>query len=326
MSAAGSIETAPTLYDSVLCVGPHHREIAVKAIRSLLLFTASRMIFVVTAREHFSFFERFFEPGLPVQLLDEDEVIEGVTLSAIRSYLTSRKASGARAGWYLQQFLKMSICRHPDVAGHYLIWDSDTIALRKLTFFDWQGKTFVNPRTEHLKPYFRLIRATLGIERQVRFSFISEHLMVNKAYMLELLGELSGHSADGRAWPWRILDSIDDRHLSGSGFSEYETYGNFVAARHRDSFLCRPLKSTRHGTFRFGTAPDKHAIHYYMSSGHSFATFETNTPKWKWLIALNRTLARAHYSCWSLVSRLSDRERRRLAAAAELCRPSASAA
>ncbi len=307
--------TPGTVYDAVLCVGPHHREISLIAIRSLLRFTTARRVLVMTSRDHFPFVQGSLEAHLPVHLLDEDEVIEGITLPAIQKYLTTRSKPPARAGWYFQQFLKMSISRRPDLADHYLIWDSDTVALRALRFFDSDGRTLVNPKTEHLQPYFQLIRALLGIERQVNFSFISEHLMVNRTYMLELIGELSGDSPEGRLWPWRILDAIDDQHLAGSGFSEYETYGNFIAARHPDSFRCRPLQSTRNATVHFGAVPDRYAIHYLMSAGHAFATFEITAPQIKWLIALNRMLARALDACSSIVSR--GREQRD--AATELC-------
>lgn len=81
----------------------------------------------------------------------------------------------------------MSICNLSDMAYHYLIWDSDTVLLQPLIFFDQDEKVPVNPKTEYHKPYFELIKKVLSIEKQVDFSFISEHLMINKSYMNELI-------------------------------------------------------------------------------------------------------------------------------------------
>ncbi len=56
---------------------------------------------------------------------------------------------------------------------------------------------------------------------------------------------------------WRvILEGIADKDLSCSGFSEYETYGNFIALHFPHKFKIRNLKKTRHGTFLLGDTPN----------------------------------------------------------------------
>lgn len=290
------------------------------AIRSLARFTASRTIYVITSAENFPFFQELVSAQPSLELLNEDEVIAGVTLQEIRGYLTRRIGSGARAGWYFQQMLKMALCGRGEVAPHYLIWDSDTIALRPLIFFDDSGRSLVNPKTERVASYFDWMRKALKLERQVRFSFISEHLMVAKESMRELIAAFSGVPVDSGTWVWRLLDLIDDRHLGRSGFSEYETYGNFVASRHPDSFTCRRLKSTRHATVLFGTAPRREDVHYLMLAGHSFASFETYAPQSRVRIALNRAVAGRLFSLSTWIARHGrGRGSEQLAAAGELC-------
>jgi hypothetical protein len=311
------------IFDTVICVGPKHLAISLISIRSIHSFAAPRKIFVVTAGEHFPFFRASVDASVPLHLVDEDEVIEGASLGTIRDALSSRNGTGARAGWYFQQFLKMAMCARPDMAEYCLIWDSDTVALRPLSFFDEKGRVLVNPKTEHHRPYFETIRKLLGIERQVNFSFITEHLMVSPAHMRELIAELSGDSSQPGAWVWHILDAIPDRDLGGSAFSEYETYGNFMAMRYPGIICSRKLKTTRSAGLRFGDAAMEN-IHYLMWAGYSVATFETN-PRPRIVIALYRPLVRAVCAYSRRARSRSDRAAARLDAAAELCREAAHA-
>lgn len=113
------------------------------ALRSLCLFSQSRNIYVVTARSNFSYFSEYIEsamePGspakgrgspVPVFLLDEDQLIENIDLAAICTILRERSGYDLRAGWFYQQFLKMSVCDLVGVAEHYLIWDADTVLIK----------------------------------------------------------------------------------------------------------------------------------------------------------------------------------------------------
>ncbi|HON58913.1 MAG TPA: DUF6492 family protein [Smithella sp.] len=171
------------LYDAVMCVSLPHRDMALKAIRSLQVFAAPRKIFVITARQNFAFFQSKLDSHFPLCLLDEDRVIQDITLRVLQDYFARRIGDIRRAGWYFQQFLKMSACNLPDLADHYLIWDSDTVLLQPLTFFGHDGIVLINPKTEHHSPYFTTMQKLLGIGKQVSFSFISEHLMIKKQYM-----------------------------------------------------------------------------------------------------------------------------------------------
>jgi len=308
------------IYDSVLCVSSRHKDIALKAIRSLHLFTQSRKIFIITSRQNFTFFENMLEARFPVYLLDEDEIIENINLRVLQEYFTRRIGTSLRAGWYFQQFLKMSVCNLSDVADHYLIWDSDTVLLQPLIFFDQDVRVLVNPKTEYHQPYFELIKKALGIEKQIGFSFISEHFMINKSYMNELVCNFMTRSSSEISWVELILNSIDDVHLFISGFSEFETYGNFVALKYKDSFKCRSLKSTRYGTMHYGMNPNKYDIFNLMLAGYAFASFEVWQSASKKRIAANKAISGIIYMSCLFLHRLTNRYSERLSASAELCR------
>jgi hypothetical protein len=262
------------IYDSVVCVSPRHQEIALKAIKSLHIFTESRKIFVITSSNYFVTFRNELDASYPIYLLDEDKIIKNINLNLLEDYFAKRIGKRQRAGWYFQQFLKMAVSNLPEVADYYLIWDSDTILLRSISFFDDSETVLINPRTEYHQPYFEVLKKTVFIDRKVDFSFISEHLMVKKTYMKELIKVFEIRASNEMSWVELILNSIEDQYLKASGFSEFETYGNFIAVNYKNSFKCRSLKSTRRGGVYYGLNPSKHNIFCLMLAGYTFVTFE----------------------------------------------------
>lgn len=304
------------IYDAVLCVSSKHKNIALRAIRSLHVFARPRKIFVITSTKNFAFFKDHFEAWAPILLLDEDKLIDNVDLRFIESELRKRSASHKRAGWYYQQFLKMAACNLSEVASYYLAWDSDTILLQPVDFFDGDGRVLINPKTEDHRPYFHLMTKVLGLEKQVDFSFISEHFMINTMHMKHLIASIEQRSPGNAIWVKIILDAIDNKDLQQSGFSEYETYGNFIAHNYRDSFRCRPVKSTRNGAKIYGHVPSRYDIFSLMQAGYGFATFESWHSAARAQLATNKTISRLRHS----VARLTGHCVFRRNAAAQICR------
>ena len=302
------------IFDALLCVAEQHNNIAVKAIRSLRLFTRCRNILVITSAGNLAFLEQRLS-GLVsgITFLDEDRLIPGVDLAAIQGILHQKAGAPRRGGWYFQQFLKMQASKFPGIADHYLIWDSDTILLRDLEFFDEQGRVLVTPTKRHHKAYFQTIKRLLDLDKRTDYSFVAEHLMVKAAYMRELLERLEACATDGQSWAEAILDAVTPAHLPTIGFSEYETYGTYVAARYPDSFRSRDLKGTRKGAVAFGINPDAHDLFALMQSGYIYATFEVYMPRSGATIRRNKATARR---TWELHSRRAAQ----LAAADALCR------
>lgn len=302
------------IFDALLCVAEQHNYIAVKAIRSLRLFTRCRNILVVTSGRNIALLERRLSgQDTGVSFLDEDRCIPGIDLAAIQHILNQKTGSPRRSGWYFQQFLKIHACTFTGIADHYLIWDSDTILLQALDFFDEQGRVLVTPTKRHHKPYFEAIRRLLGLDKQTDYSFVAEHLMVKTTYMQELLEYLKTSASNGQSWAEAILDAVTPAHLATTGFSEYETYGTYIADRYPDSFASRELKGTRRGAAAFGMDPDAHDLFALMQAGYAYATFEVYMPRSVEMIRRNKATAR---QTWKLHSRRAAQ----LAAADALCR------
>lgn len=262
-------------YDIVLCVSPAHKEIAVKTIKSLCTFTTARKIFVITANRNFEYLKSVLNESYPIVYFDEDTVIPEVDLKYVQNILLQRNIDKSKAGWYFQQFLKMYVSAITDIADHYLIWDSDSLLLQRIDFFSPNGIVYINPKSEYNKPYFEFILRTLNIPKQVNFSFISEHFMINKKYMRELIGIFITKSVADHTWVDYIFRNISDDDLGRSGFSEFETYGNFITYTFRDAYEIRLLKSTRYGTKYFGTNPNRFDLFYLTLQKYVFVSFET---------------------------------------------------
>ena len=73
----------------------------------------------------------------------------------------------------------------------------------------------------------------------------------------------------------KILNAITEKDLSRSGFSEFETYGNYLYTRHPELFQYRPLKTQRHGMFYYGKIPDVDELKNSLYDTVSFEEYDT---------------------------------------------------
>ena len=213
----------------------------------------------------------------------------------------------------------MAICLRNDIAEHYLLWDSDTIALQPLTFFTIDNRILVTPKTENHKPYFDLIEKLLKIRKQVNYSFIAEHFMVRKTEMLNLITTIQLTDNKNQPWPYTILDLINSSDISESGFSEYETCGNFVTQKNPGYFVCSTERSTRKGSKRFGHIPSTRDIFYLIREGNTFASFEIWGKQKKRKIWINKIKSYISYTAISILSAVLKKQDKRIMAAKKIC-------
>jgi len=267
------MKTAP-VFDSVIAVGPNHLSISLKTIRSLLLFSRARKIFIFSSSTTLDNLKSQLESSSRLEYVDENVVIEGFSLSSLRDFFIQKKSSPLRAGWYYQQFLKMAASKLPRVADFYLIWDSDTVMLTEIDFFSSSGAVLVNPAKEHHPPYFECMNKLLNLSKKVPCSFIAEHFMVSKKIMGNMIDLIQLKSPESQLWPLHIMNNVNLDDLPRSGFSEFETYGNFLTEYYLESYSFRPLKSSRGGTIRFGFGVNSSVLFKLMTLSFDYITFE----------------------------------------------------
>lgn len=191
-----------------------------------------------------------------IEYINEDQLYTELSYNNVKNLINERVVDGAaarRTGWYLQQFLKMAyatVCEE----GNYLVWDADTLPLRNVHMVNEAGKNVFHVKTEYNKAYFDTMqRLVPDLIKKNNYSFIAEHMIINKDIMLKLIDEIEANkSLSGDSFWEKIIYAVDENELKGSGFSEFETYGTYVSERYPDRYVIAKWKSLREGTLFFG--------------------------------------------------------------------------
>jgi len=211
------------------------------------------------------------------KFLDENKVFENVNYSVIEKLIISKNMyAKRRTGWYFQQFIKMSysmVCED----DYYIVWDADTIPLRSINMFDENSVPYFDVKEEYHKPYFTVLNKLFDGEIKrydVQKSFISEHMLINVQYMKNLIADIERNSKlEGHYYFEKIINSIYPFDLLKSGFSEFETYGNYVLHTYEDAYRIRHLKSLRNGSKYLGTCPAPEKLEWAAKS-YDIISFE----------------------------------------------------
>ena len=230
-------------------------------------FLGASEIHVLTHLANFPLLKDF---GPRVFLHDQNSVIRDMTLDNLRSRSELPEMPLA-AGWYFQQLLKLTIHERFPEWKRYLIWDSDTLPLRPLETFDAEGRLIFTTADEWHEPYFASMEHLLGVKPVRRVSFIAQHIPVDVGILREMLGQIHARFPGNKHWAWKIMEN-----LPGCGrnrFSEYETFGHHVLARHPERCVVRELPWTRHGMREAGIHPSPQRLEA-LSKRFAFAAFE----------------------------------------------------
>ena len=209
---------------------------------------------------------------------DEDNVFPGMDYQAISNLIKGRGGNVQRTGWYFQQFLKMAYsfkCQ----TEYYVVWDADTIPLNNISYIK-SGRYLLMTKKEYHLPYFKTIRILFnGNITRYRddISFIAENMPIDKKMMIGLIQKIeSNASIEGKLFYEKIIYAIDKENLSKSGFSEFETYGNYVMATNASSCELIKRKSLRIGSYICGYKPSKGQLDW-LSTYYDIVSIENKT-------------------------------------------------
>ena len=165
----------------------------------------------------------------------------------LTNILAGRELPRGITGWYYQQFLKMQYslsCENE----YYMVWDGDTIPCKKVKMFnDETGKPYFDLKHEYHPEYFETMGVILpGFNKVIGQSFISEHMLIKTEYMRELIADIESNSEIiGEKFWEKIINAIPEDKIQDSSFSEFETYGTFVALKHSSAYKLREWHSFR---------------------------------------------------------------------------------
>lgn len=192
--------------------------------------------------------------GDRVSFVHEDDLIAFNSIkscmeSHMKDFLGGNPLPRAAVGWYYQQFLKMEyskICED----DYYLVWDGDTIPCAPFSMFNKEtGDPYLDLKHEYHALYFDTLGKILpGMRKVIGRSFISEHMLFSKAIMQDLISKIEeNENVSGTRYWEKIINAIKPEDIHQSAFSEFETYGTFVAFTDPSHYMLRDWHSFRHG-------------------------------------------------------------------------------
>jgi len=242
------------------------REIWKNTAERLIKFVASHRYVVYVPDAEVGSFKRCTPSQIDVvpesQLLDE--------FIAVLDHKIMAACNTSRRGWYLQQFVKLAALFENQNLNQLLIWDSDTLPLRRLQFFDdLSGSPVYYFGDECHLPYLECNKAILGLDRQIRRSFIAQCFPILGEDISALRRFLE---LDDDPWWKLVLDNID--FSLESGFSEYEFLGTFVGSR-SPSINFQVGKWTRNGYLLWKTPSTIPERLRYRGRHLDYAAFES---------------------------------------------------
>lgn len=191
-----------------------------------------------------------------IEFVDEDILYTGLNFSAVKLELIAICSEGERAGWYFQQFLKMAYALVTSEDA-YIVWDADSIPLNHIDYWNEIGQYYFTIKTEHHQPYFDTIAKLFPgiLLKSSEQSYIAEQMIIKTKIMRNLINDIG--NKDGLFWK-RILRSCDSSDIKLSGFSEFETYGNYVmtSEQYSQQYVTRTLRCCRKGGSFVGCHPN----------------------------------------------------------------------
>lgn len=244
--------------DIVICVAYKN----CRFLKKNLLFIEENLnpenIYIITKQNNF---RSLSSSNKKVKLIDENRLVNGLSFDSVRKCVQSHLHNNL-TGWYFQQFLKMGFALSKYANDYYLVWDSDTVPLNKLSFINENGKYLFMPKTEHHIPYFNTIDNLFNAPIKAKFSFISEHMIFDVRIMKELISKIESsiilNSPTDALWFEKCIYAIQSGIMLG--FSEFETYGTYCLNYHPKIFSLRTFRTFRRGGLIYGAFPTNKEI------------------------------------------------------------------
>lgn len=146
-----------------------------------------RKISVVTPRETQVDIGNFTPLGVPIEFINEEDVIS----ESIRIRLRERFSE--RYGWVLQQLLTITHVMNSDEAG-ILVINADTLILRPQVWLLDNDVQILMESYEFHRPYYEFLRRFRLDENAFKSSHITHHMLMQPKYLRRIYSEFIGVS------------------------------------------------------------------------------------------------------------------------------------
>lgn len=177
--------------------------------------------------------------------------------------------SKTNINWYFQQFLKLSALEEISSEKFGLIWDADSVPLKKLIFIK-KNKVLFYKSSEFHKPYFDNLETLLKFKKKNNHSFIAQCMPVKGIWFKELLKTIE--DLNKKKWQDAIIESIKFEQIKA--FSEYEMIGTYVQNNYLDEIEIINNKWYRNGNSLIGSINNLKYFSRILSLKYDFIAFE----------------------------------------------------
>jgi len=211
--------------------------------------------------------------------INEDDVLPFNDVHSLMKKLLGRdEIPRGTTGWYYQQFLKMKYSDFSD-NPYYLVWDGDTVPTKRFSMFDARGEyPYFDMKYEYHEEYFiTLGKLFPGMKKVLGKSFISEHMLFNVDIMKEMINAIEANDQlEGASFYEKILRAIRPSELQSNSFSEFETYGTYVAFKHPTAYKLKDWHSIRYGSVYFIPEEMTEEQYSWISKDFDAVSYEKN--------------------------------------------------
>lgn len=135
-----------------------------------------------------------------------------------------------RSGWIFQQLLKLN-WNCISEKKYCLIFDADTILIRNQLFIK-NKKLQLNCSDEFHLPYRECYLKLFGVKPSFPVSFVSHYMVMERDSLKQMKYEIEKRNK--MFWEDAIIENLIKSSISG--FSEYESYGNFLFDNYKRNF------------------------------------------------------------------------------------------
>ncbi len=190
------------------------------------------------------------------QIISEDEIISLKDCYNIfdetSKNISYKKLFEDRINWYYQQILKiLFVINFTKKNEKILIWDADTIILKKINFFVNEHSKKYGTFSEFHRPYYKTNEKILKKLSSYYISFLTQFIGITKLESNFLKKQISLDDMDEKNFNNKIVNlifkSIFTSHkiYNGSMFSEYELIGqsNYIFKKEKQ----KPILTLRFG-------------------------------------------------------------------------------
>ena len=230
----------------------------------MIKYLPTRKVFFVGSKDVRKLIEKEKEEGFiseeateRIGYIDEEEILSlddvcFLMEENMQEILKGQPVPRRAAGWYYQQFLKYLIAERCE-DEYYLVWDGDTVPCKKFSMFSDNKIPYLDAKHEFHKPYFdELKRLIPGMYKMVEQSFVAEHMLFRVDLVRKLVKEIELNDKIKGSLFWeKIINSLSAYELNETGFSEYESYGTYVACTDLFAYRMREWHSFRYGSMFF---------------------------------------------------------------------------